>query len=61
MAIACEAWNGSSEGLVICLPDAACIWLRVSFSETELRSASTLRWTIEVVMRMLTARPSRCG
>ncbi len=60
--IAWEAWNGSSDGRLISLPEAAFSCERVSLAATELRSASTLRWTIEVVMRVLIRDPPfRCG
>ena len=60
-AMARAAWYGSSDGREISLPDADFICSLLSLSETEFRSASTLRWSIEVVMRIVTARPFRCG
>ena len=56
--IAWEAWNGSSDGRLISLPEAAFFCGCVSLAATELRSASTLRWTIEVVMRVLIRDPT---
>jgi hypothetical protein len=61
-AIACVVANGSSDGREISLPEAAFICVRVSFAEMLLRSASTLRWTIEVVIRIaITGPPFRSG
>ena len=61
-AIACAVANGSSDGREISLLEAAFICDRVSFDEMLLRSARTLRWTIEVVMRIaITGRPFRSG
>ena len=60
-AMARAALNGSSDGRLISLLEAAFICERASFSEIELRSASTLRWTIDVVIRMLTVRRVRSG
>ncbi len=43
---------GSSDGRVISLPEDALLCVRESFSDSEFRSERTLRWIIEVVMRM---------
>ena len=59
--IACDALNGSSAGRVISLLEAALACVLASCVERELRSARTLRWTMEVVMRMAKDRPFRCG
>ena len=49
-------------GGVISLPEAAFICVLRELVEMLLRSASTLRWTIEVVMRIaITAPPFRSG
>ena len=56
-AIACAVANGSSDGRVISLPEADFICVLVSFAEMLLRSARTLRWTIEVVMRIAIRDP----
>ena len=50
--IACDALNGSSEGRVISLLEAAFACVLASCEDSELRSERTLRWTMEVVMRM---------
>jgi hypothetical protein len=61
-AMAREALNGSSDGLLISLLEAAFICDFVSLSVMELRSASTFRVTIEVVMRMaIRDPPDPCG
>jgi len=54
------AWavpNGLSDGRVISLPEEALPCVRASLSEIELRSDSTLRWTIPVVMRLFIRDP----
>src|SRR4051794_25586303 len=50
------ALYGSSEGRLICLPEAARFWVFDSFSDRSLRSERTLRWIMPVVMRMTTDR-----
>src|SRR3954471_18832342 len=59
-ASAREVLNGSSDGRVISRFDAIFCCVRVSRSETRLRSPSTLRWTMPVVMRVLTVPRSAC-
>ena len=54
------AWavpNGLSDGRVISLPDEAFCCVLASLTEIELRSESTLSWTIPVVMRVFIRDP----
>ena len=50
--IARAVLNGSSDGRVISLPEDALLCVRAIFSDSEFRSERTLRWIIEVVIRM---------
>ena len=60
--IAWEVPNGLSDGRVISLPDEALLCVRASLAESELRSDSTLRCSIPVVIRVfITAPPVRSG
>jgi hypothetical protein len=59
--IARAVLNGSSEGRVISLPEDALLWVRAIFSDSALRSERTLRWIIEVVIRMTRAPLGRYG
>ncbi len=62
MPIACDVLNGSSDGRVISFWEAALACVLASWDCSELRSDRTLRWTMEVVMRMAyRAQPFRCG
>ena len=55
------ALNGSSDGRVISRLEESLACVRVSAPLTRLRSDSTLRCVMPVVMRVLTARPVPCG